>query len=101
RFCPDLTIETRTYDGEAIPFADASFDAATMMNVLHHVPIPVRPALLAEIHRTVAGPLYIKDHVQTNWLDRARLSILDFIGNIPFDGMVKADYLSEAEWRSL
>jgi predicted alpha-1,6-mannanase (GH76 family) len=57
--------------------------------------------LLAEISRVVAGPLYIKDHVQAGWLDRARLSVLDFIGNIPFGGMVSADYLSDAEWRAL
>ena len=101
RFCPDLTIETRTYDGTRLPFEDGSFDAATMNNVLHHVPIPVRPGLIAEIARVVAGPLYIKDHVQRSWLDRRRLAALDFIGNIPFGGMVSADYLSEAEWRSL
>jgi SAM-dependent methyltransferase len=101
RFCPGLSIETRTYDGEKIPFADDSFDSATLMNVLHHVPIDVRPGLLAEIHRTVAGPLYIKDHLQRHWLDRARLSALDFVGNIPFGGMVRADYLDDREWRSL
>jgi SAM-dependent methyltransferase len=101
RFCPGLSIETRTYDGKTLPFADDSFDAATMNNVLHHVPIPVRPALLAEIRRVVAGPLYIKDHVQAGRLDRARLSVLDFIGNIPFGGMVSADYLGDEEWRSL
>lgn len=101
RFCPGLTIETRTYDGERLPFEDGSFDAATMNNVLHHVPIPVRPALLAGIHRVVDGPLYIKDHEQRSWLDRKRLSVLDFIGNIPFGGMVRADYLSDREWRSL
>jgi SAM-dependent methyltransferase len=101
RFCPGLTIETRIYDGEKLPFEDDSFDAATMNNVLHHVPIEARPALLAEINRVVAGPLYIKDHVQNGWLDRARLSMLDFIGNIPFGGMVSADYLSDGEWRAL
>jgi SAM-dependent methyltransferase len=101
RFCPNLTIETRTYDGTTLPFDDGSFDAATLNNVLHHVPIPVRPILLSEIRRVVAGPLYIKDHEQRGWLDRTRLSVLDFIGNIPFGGMVRADYLSDGEWSSL
>ena len=61
----------------------------------------VRTGLITEIGRVVAGPLYIKDHLQAGRLDRARLSVLDFIGNIPFGGMVSADYLSEGEWRSL
>jgi SAM-dependent methyltransferase len=101
RFCPGLTIETRTYDGARLPFDDGSFDAATMNNVLHHVPIPVRPALLADIARVVAGPLYIKDHEQRSWLDRRRLAALDFVGNIPFGGMVRADYLANDEWSRL
>jgi len=29
------------------------------------------------------------------------LTVLDFIGNIPFGGMVSADYLGDEEWRSL
>ncbi|WP_367119456.1 hypothetical protein [Sphingobium sp.] len=30
-----------------------------------------------------------------------RLALLDFVGNTPFSGMVKADYLSLPEWQSL
>jgi hypothetical protein len=101
RFCPDLGIECVTYDGQRLPYADGSFDAATLNNVIHHIPVEVRPGLFREIKRVVAGPLYIKDHEARGGLDRARLSALDFIGNIPFGGMVKADYLSGADWRAL
>ena len=101
RFCPGLTIAVGTYDGERLPFDDGSFDAATLNNVLHHVPVEARPALLGEIARVVKGPLYIKDHEARGRLDRLRLAALDFIGNIPFGGMVKADYLGAAEWRAL
>jgi SAM-dependent methyltransferase len=101
RFCPGLTIETRTYGGETLPFDGGSFDAATINNVVHHIPIDVRAPLFREIGRVVAGPLYIKDHEARGWLDHRRLAALDFIGNIPFGGMVRADYLTRADWQAL
>jgi SAM-dependent methyltransferase len=101
RFCPDLTVETACYDGKTVPFADGAFDAATLNNVVHHVPVDERVSLLREVRRVVDGPLYIKDHVSTGTLDDLRLALLDAIGNIPFGGMVKARYLSSAEWREL
>lgn len=101
RFLPGLSIETLTYDGLKLPFADASFDAATINNVLHHVPVANRKALIAEIRRVVRGPLYIKDHLSCGKLDDARLAALDWIGNTPFKGMIWAQYLDEAEWQAL
>ena len=60
RFCPGLTVQTTQYDGRTLPFEANSFDAATLNNVLHHVPISERADLLREIRRVVDGPLYIK-----------------------------------------
>ena len=54
--------------------------------------------LMREIRRVVDGSLYIKDHVSAGLLDDLRLGTLDAIGNIPFGGMVKAQYLSAVEW---
>ena len=101
RFLPGLSIETLTYDGVKLPFADASFDAATINNVLHHVPVANRKALIADIRRVVRGPLYIKDHLSRGRLDDARLAALDWIGNTPFKGMVWAKYLDATEWQEL
>jgi SAM-dependent methyltransferase len=101
RFIPGLSIETLTYDGETLPFTDSSFDAATLNNVLHHVPPAGRHRLMAEIRRVVRGPLYIKDHLSRGALDDARLAALDWIGNTPFKGMVRADYLTISEWAEL
>lgn len=101
RYCDSLTIPTHVYDGHTLPFDNASFDAATLNNVLHHVPVSVRAKLMQEIRRVVSGPVYIKDHIATSALDHGRLSMLDFIGNIPFGGMVKADYLTQNEWNHL
>lgn len=101
RFHSKLSIDHKVYDGRVIPFADKSFDAATMINVLHHVPRGRRIALLHEIARVSRGPLYIKDHLSLGVVDNARLAALDFIGNVPFGGMVQAEYLSLEDWQEL
>lgn len=101
RFCPSLTVPTRQYDGRTLPFADDRFEAATLNNVLHHVPVTERASLLREIRRVVKGPLYIKDHESGGTLDNLRLTAMDAIGNIPFGGMLKAHYLDRAEWQAL
>ncbi len=101
RYFKGLSVETHVYDGVRLPFADASFDAATINNVMHHIPVAMRPQVMREIRRVVRGPLYIKDHLAASGLDHARLAVLDFLGNIPFGGMVKADYLEADEWEAL
>lgn len=101
RFFPDLSVATHVYDGERLPFENASFDAATINNVMHHIPVEMRSAVIAEIRRVVEGPLYIKDHVAGSMLDHVKLTVLDAIGNIPFGGQIKARYLSMADWVKL
>lgn len=101
RFCPTLSVLTKRYDGKTLPFENATFNAATLNNVMHHVPADVRADLLREIRRVVDGPLYIKDHVTRGQVDNLRLAIMDAIGNIPFGGMVQARYLTLSEWESL
>jgi SAM-dependent methyltransferase len=101
RFCPSLSVSTSKYDGKTLPFADGSFDAATLNNVVHHVPVEARVDLLMEIRRVVSGPLYIKDHESRGALDNVRLKVMDAIGNIPFGGMLWAKYLTKTEWDDL
>ena len=102
RYLPSLDLTHSLYDGRHIPFGNASFDAAVINNVLHHVPVQARADLLVEVRRILgASPLYIKDHVATNIVDHGRLALLDVIGNVPFGGMVSARYLSMQDWRRL
>lgn len=101
RFCPGLSIPVGRFDGRTLPYADASFDAAMLNNVVHHVPVAERVDLLCEIRRVVRGALYIKDHESRGLVDTIRLSALDAIGNIPFGGMVWARYLKRIEWEAL
>jgi SAM-dependent methyltransferase len=100
RYLDHLSIETSTYDGKTLPFADGSFDCVLMLNVLHHVTRESRVSLLQECGR-VAKVVYIKDHLPKTALDHARLAILDLLGNVPFGGMVQARYLAQAEWQTL
>lgn len=102
RFRPALAIETAVYDGTSLPFPDGSFDCIVLFNVLHHVPVSGRAALIRECRRVAGrGPIYIKDHVSTGKTDDRRLTVLDFLGNVPFSGMVRASYLREEDWREL
>lgn len=101
RYFPTLSIERQVYDGSHLPFPDNAFEAATINNVMHHIPREVRPALMREIRRVVSGPVYVKDHVACTWLDHKKLTVLDAIGNIPFKGQIEAWYLSEEDWSEL
>lgn len=101
RFCPTLSVSTARFDGKTISFPDGHFDAATLNNVLHHVPVDARVDLLREIRRVVNGSLYVKDHESRGTADNFRLAAMDAIGNIPFGGMVWARYLTKKEWERL
>lgn len=102
RYLPGLDIETSVYDGHRLSFGDGAFDCILLFNVLHHVPVAGRAALLRECRRVAGdGPIYIKDHLSAGVLDFSRLSILDLLGNVPFHGMLSAHYLSEADWSTL
>ncbi len=101
RFCSGLSIMAIRFDGQVLPYADATFEAAMLNNVVHHVPVPMRVDLLREIRRVVIGTLYIKDHERRSFVDKIRLTILDIVGNVPFGGMVRAHYLTRSDWDAL
>jgi len=69
------------YDGQRIPFEDASFDVAFTVCVLHHVPPEQWASLVAEMARVLkpGGLLYIFEHNPYNPLTRRAVS------NCPFD----------------
>ena len=102
RVLPALRVPFVKFDGRRLPFADAAFDCALFCNVLHHVSRDARLPLLREALRvTGGGPLIIKDHVADSLFDRWKLACLDFVGNVPFGGMVSAEYLGVGDWRRL
>lgn len=102
RYLPSLTIEHGAYGGVQLPFPSGEFDCILFNNVIHHVSPPDRAPLLRECRRVAPnGVLLIKDHVAQAQLDRWRLAALDVIGNVPFQGLVRASYLSGFQWREL
>jgi len=62
----------RVQEGAGTPFADASFDVATVSAVLHHVAPAERPAVYAELGRLLkpGGRLYVFEHNVRNPLVR-------------------------------
>lgn len=102
RFLPSLDIDTAVYDGITLPFADCAFDCVLLFNVLHHVPRSARVPLMSECRRVAGrGPIYIKDHLACSAADDLRLAVLDLLGNLPFSGMVRANYLRANDWSEL
>ena len=63
---------TAVQDGARTPFADGQFDVATISAVLHHVPVPERAAVYAELGRMVkpGGRIYVFEHNPRNPLVR-------------------------------
>lgn len=68
------------FDGLHLPFDDATFDAVSATNVLHHVPPVNRPALLAEAARVVrpGGVCLIAEHNPLNPVTRFIVARCEF-----------------------
>ncbi|MBK7655653.1 MAG: class I SAM-dependent methyltransferase [Betaproteobacteria bacterium] len=60
-----LEVDERQAGAQAIPLADASFDAAIMLKSLHHVPLDLMDQALAQVHRVLrpGGLLYVSEPV--------------------------------------
>jgi len=64
--------EFHWYDGEVLPFEDASFDVVVTVCALHHVPTPRRAHFVAELHRVArtGGLVAVFEHNPFNPLTR-------------------------------
>jgi SAM-dependent methyltransferase len=93
---PDCHIHVAEFDGRTIPFADRSFDAAMLVDVLHHTEDPT--ALLAEAARVAAHCVLIKDHLLGGWLSGLTLRFMDRVGNRRFGVALPYNYLRAAQW---
>lgn len=78
RHNPQVCYET--YDGQHLPFEEASFDAAFLICVLHHVVPAERSALLREVRRILrpGGVLLIFEHNPFNPLTRLAVARCEF-----------------------
>jgi SAM-dependent methyltransferase len=87
------------FDGRTLPYADRSFDAVMIVDVLHHTDDPGRA--LREAARVCRGRILLKDHLADPWLGRARLEVMDRIGNARFGVALTYRYLDRRAWREL
>lgn len=89
-------IVPRLYDGTTLPYADASFDLAYAVDVLHHCPNP--KSAIEEIMRVARRYILIKDHRCTSLVGRYTLAILDELGNRRFGIPSTYRYQQHWEW---
>ncbi|MGD9692973.1 MAG: class I SAM-dependent methyltransferase [Phycisphaerales bacterium] len=91
-------IPVTAYDGRTAPFADNTFDAVILADVLHHEPDPDR--LLDEAARITKRFLIIKDHAPQALLAQQRISLIDWAANAPYGVPCLFRYFTPAQWRT-
>jgi SAM-dependent methyltransferase len=96
---PTAQIDVRAYDGLHLPFPDRSFDAVSMIDVLHHREDP--RAVLAEAVRVARKVVAVKDHFAFGLISRKLLLLMDVAGNAK-DGIPSpGTYFDPVTWVSM
>jgi SAM-dependent methyltransferase len=93
---PGARIPVRAFDGATLPFADASWDAAMLVDVLHHTDDPA--AALAEVARVAPGAVVLKDHTLNGPLAGPTLRLMDYVGNARHGVRLPYNYWPRARW---
>jgi SAM-dependent methyltransferase len=93
---PKCKIKCTVFDGKTLPFADASFDAVMLIDVLHHV--DDIEAMLGEAMRVSRRYVVIKDHTWSNKLDVLVLKFMDWVGNRAYGVSLPYNYKQKAFW---
>lgn len=85
------------FDGIHLPFGDATFEAALILDVLHHTACPVE--LLAEARR-VAAKLIVMESLRGGYAQRFLMFFLDRLINLEF-GRGAVGQKVDREWREI
>jgi SAM-dependent methyltransferase len=93
---PETAIPTTRFDGRHLDHERDSFDAALLMDVLHHADAPMQ--LLAETAR-VAQMVIVKDHLLEGALAGATLRLMDRTGNAPHGVALPYRYWTRPQWQ--
>jgi SAM-dependent methyltransferase len=106
---PDVTLEgidikvrahtavpVKEFDGRTIPHADRSFDAVTIVDVLHHTPDPV--ILLKEAARVARRVVILKDHLREGLFAEEILRVMDWVGNERHGIVLPYNFQSQVQW---
>ena len=84
------------FDGQVIPYTDASFDVAMFVDVLHHTEDPM--ILLREAVRVAQKAIVIKDHTLNGLFAGPILRFMDQVGNARHGVELPHNYLSQQKW---
>jgi len=94
---PESFIPVEQFDGVHLPFANREFDAAMMVDVLHHA--SEQDALLREMARVVKRAVVIKDHVVQGFMAHSTLRFMDWVGNVRHGVALPYSYWTEERWQ--
>jgi SAM-dependent methyltransferase len=89
------TVPVQQFDGRSIPFEASSFDAAILVDVLHHAEDP--ELLLREAAR-VAPVVVVKDHLADRVLAGPTLRFMDRVGNARHGVDLRYEYWRRQQW---
>jgi SAM-dependent methyltransferase len=89
-------IPVERFNGEVIPYKDASFDGVMFVDVLHHTHDPM--VLLGEAARVARKAIVIKDHILDGLLAGPTLRAMDRVGNARYGVSLPYNYWTKREW---
>lgn len=95
----DCAIPVTGFDGRNLPFADGSFDATLLVDVLHHTTEPA--VLLSEAVRVARQVVVLKDHYREGLGAYSTLRFMDVVGNRRHGVPLPFNYLNRREWNAL
>jgi len=84
------------FDGQVIPYSDASLDVVMFVDVLHHTEDPM--VLLREAARTARVAIVIKDHLRDGLFASPTLRFMDYIGNARHAVALPYNYWPQQRW---
>jgi SAM-dependent methyltransferase len=93
---PYTHIPTDPYDGNTIPYLNASFDVVIFIDVLHHTTDPM--ILLREAKRVARNAIVIKDHLVDALFARQTLRAMDRVSNTRHGVALPYNYWPKEKW---
>src|SRR5262245_8174328 len=89
---PKTRIPIKLFDGQHLPFSDASFDCVMLVDVLHHTEDPRMG--LVEASRVSKRHVIVKDHLLDGLLaSKHILRFMDWVGNYGHDVALPYNYV--------